>query len=417
MKKFLAVLKFELSNYFKNKSYLLTTGIISALLIVVLCVPSFIDVSGLIPSLGVEDSTQKEEEKETDIEKFAILDTNKTISDINVFKTSFKNSEWQSVNNERELEALVNEGEVKAGFIIKSPTEYSYLVQNTGFTDGYQAQFESILSYVHRQSSIENAGMNFEQVEGIYNTQIKSDVQILGKDSVSNYMYTYILLFVIYMMILIYGQTIAISVTSEKSNRAIEVLVTSTSSNSLIFGKVIAGAIASIMQVGIIMGAGIITYGLNKTAWNGILDNVFNIPTNMIIAFALFGVVGYLFYSFMFGALGALVSKTEDVSKSVGPVMMIFVAVFLISIMGMTSSDSMLIKVASFVPFSSPMAMLVRIAMGTVATMEIAISFVILAVTTVLTGLGGAKVYRLATLMYGNPIKLKSVFKWFKKEK
>ena len=98
-----------------------------------------------------------------------------------------------------------------------------------------------------------------------------------------------------YMMILLYGQLIAVSVTSEKSNRAIEVLITSASSNSLILGKVIAAALASFLQVGTILASGMITYRLNSRAWNGLLDNIFNIPTNILLTFIFSCLYSYSF--------------------------------------------------------------------------------------------------------------------------
>lgn len=420
MKQFLTVLGFELNNYFKTKGYVITTFLISAIMIIVLSIPSFIDCSKLIPALGRGGDVAAEDvdnKKEEEVENFAIVDNKNIIKDKSSLNLLFPNSNWQVLNNESEIEKLINNDEVEAGFVVNSITDYSYLVKNTDFTDMNQMTFNSILSNINKKDYAEKAGLNFEEIEAVYNTPIVSEVTILGKDSVSNYMYTYGLLFIIYMMILMYGQLIAMSVTAEKSNRAIEVLVTSTGSNSLIFGKVIAGAVASFIQVGTIMASGIIGYAVNKNAWNGLLDNVFNIPTNMLVAFALFGITGYLFYAFIFGALGALVSKTEDIGSSVGPITMIFVVVFFISMFGMTNSDSPLIKVASYIPFSSCMAMIVRVAMGTVSNIEIIISYVILVGSTVIVGLGGAKVYRLATLMYGNPIKLKNALKWFKKEK
>ena len=70
-----------------------------------------------------------------------------------------------------------------------------------------------------------------------------------------NYAYTYIMIMVLYFLLIFYGQMIATSVTSEKSNRAIEILVTSVDSNSLIFGKVFAGAIAGLIQCVLILGS------------------------------------------------------------------------------------------------------------------------------------------------------------------
>ena len=277
--------------------------------------------------------------------------------------------------------------------------------------------FENILTTLNQKSYADTNNLNFDELQSIINSPVESDVTVLGEDKASNFFYVYILIFALYMLILLYGQLIAVSVTSEKSNRAIEVLITSASSNSLIFGKVLAASISIFIQVGIILTSGLVTYSINRNAWNGLLDSVFNIPSNLLITFALFGGIGFLFYAFIFGALGALVSKTEEISSSIGPITMIFVVVFFISMFGLSNSDSPLIKIASFIPFSSCMTMLIRVAMGTVANIEIIISFIILAISTILIALGAAKIYRLGTLMYGNPIKLTNALKLMKKNK
>lgn len=421
MKQFFNVLSFELSNYFKNKGYLITTILISILLIVGLSLPSFFDMSKLIPQLSSNNSEIIENSEEGDESKdktsYIIMDTNNIISNKSILETAFPNSTWTIVNSKDEAENLIKSGDAKVGFIVESLNKYSYLVDNSGFTDTNQMIFENILSTLNQIEYAQNNNLNIDELQSVINIPFESEISILGKDSASNFFYVYIFVFAMYMMILLYGQLIAVSVTSEKSNRAIEVLVTSANSNSLIFGKVIGAALASFLQVAIILGSGMITYTLNSKAWNGLLDGVFKVPSNILLTFIIFGSIGYLFYSFIFGALGALVSKTEDISSSIGPVTMIFVVVFFISMFGLTNSDSLLIKIASFIPFSSSMTMLIRVALGTVSNIEVIISFIILLLSTILTALGAAKIYRLGTLMYGNPIKLKNALKWFKKEK
>lgn len=421
MKQFFNVLSFELSNYFKNKGYLITTILISILLILGLSLPSLFDMSKLIPQLSSNNSEITENIEEINESKdktnYVIMDTNNIISDKSVLETAFPNSNWTIVNSKDEAENLIKSGDAKAGFIVESLNKYSYLVDNSGFTDTNQIIFENILSTLNQIEYAENNNLNIDELQSVINIPFESEISILGKDSASNFFYVYIFIFAMYMMILLYGQLIAVSVTSEKSNRAIEVLVTSASSNSLIFGKVIGAALSSFLQVAIILGSGMISYTLNSKAWNGLLDGVFKIPSNILLTFIIFGSIGYLFYSFIFGALGALVSKTEDISSSIGPITMIFVIVFLISMFGLTNSDSLLIKIASFIPFSSSMTMLIRVALGTVSNIEIIISFIILLLSTILIAIGAAKIYRLGTLMYGNPIKLKNALKWFKKEK
>lgn len=422
MKQFLTVLKFELSNYFKKKSFIISTVIIALVMVVGLSIPNFIDMSSILPTAD-ENKTNVEEiadENETNVEdqtNFAIYDKNNIIPNKEILNAYFPNSNWKVVKNQSELNKLVENEDVEAGFNIDSLTKYDYVVQNTKFDDENKSIFDEVLKNIYREKQITSKGMDFKKVDKIYNTQIVSNVEILGKDSANNYFYAYILIFIIYMMIIMYGQLIAMGITAEKSNRAIEVLVTSTNTNNLIFGKVIAGAIASIAQVGIIMSSTFIAYKANSEVWNGMLDNVFKIPSELLATFAIFGILGYLFYSFIYGALGALVSKTEDIGTSVGPITMIFVIVFFISIFGLTNGDSIVLKVCSYIPFASPMTMIVRVATGAVTSAEFIVSALILIVSTVLAGMGGAKIYRMATLMYGNPIKLRNALKWIKSER
>lgn len=420
MKQFLNVLSFELSNYFKNKGYMITTILFSILLIIGLSLPSFFNMSKLIPQLD-QNSTESiesvEEISEEDKKSFVIIDNNNIFENLDILESAFLNSKWTKVTSLDEAEELIKLENVEAGFSVDSLTKYSYLVNNSGFTDTNQMIFENLLSSLGQQVYANEHNLNINDLQSVIHPSFDSDVTILGKDSANNFFYVYIFIFAMYMMILLYGQLIAVAVTSEKSNRAIEVLVTSANSNSLIFGKVIAAALASFIQVGVILASGMITYSLNSKSWNGLLDGIFKIPSNILLTFIIFGGLGYFFYSFIFGALGALVSKTEDISSSIGPITMIFVIVFFISMFGLSNSDSLLIKIASFIPFSSSMTMLIRVAMGTVSNFEIVISFIILLASTILTALASAKIYRLGTLMYGNPIKLRNALKWFKKEK
>ena len=149
---------------------------------------------------------------------------------------------------------------------------------------------------------------------------------------------------------------------------------------------------------------------------NHMLDIAFNIPLQTLLTFLVFGSLGYIFYSFIFGALGALVSKVEDINTSSMPITMIFMAAFFVTFYGMFDIEGIVIKIASYVPFSSFMAMFVRVSMSTVSTLEVLLSLAVLVISTVLMGVLGAKIYRRGTLMYGNPIKFFKALKMIKKK-
>ena len=163
------------------------------------------------------------------------------------------------------------------------------------------------------------------------------------------------------------------------------------------------------------IGAILMSYRLNRGVWGSSLDVFLQIPPEVLLVFAFFGLGGYLFYAFLYGAVGALSSKTEDISKTSGGVMMLITIVYIFSLTQLEQVDGMIIKILSFLPVSSYSTMFARIAMGTVSTWEIIVSFVILLVSIIGTGFIGAKIYRMGTLRYGNPIKFTTALKGIRK--
>lgn len=404
MKQFLTVLKFELNNYFKNKSFVLTTILLMVLAIGIIGIP------GIILSKDIGSGSDGGKKAET--ESVALYDVNGSIEDPDSFATAMgMNIDWIECTDRSQLEEAVNDGDAEAGFVVEDLLHYTYVVENRSMTDTLEQAFSQAAATAYRSQILEEQGINAAEIETLYQTQPEYETQILGKDSAGNYAYTYILIMVLYFLLIFYGQMIATSVTSEKSNRAIEILVTSVDSNSLIFGKVFAGAIAGLIQCVLILGSAVGAYQIFRDSWGGLLDSIFQIPVPVWVTFAVFGMMGYLLYAFCFGMLGALVSKTEDISKASMPVTMIYLVSFFIAIYGMNDSDGILMRVASFVPFTSNNAMLIRVTMGSVETWEIIISGVILAASCVIAGILAAKIFRFGTLMYGNPIKFSTALK------
>lgn len=397
---------------------MVTTIILAAVIAGVIIVPTLIP--GLLDDFnggGTKENTeqvQQEEEAESDAgtydEDLPIYGIVADPEEKELFALYPAN--WTVFEDADSLKRAVESGEIKAGFIVNSETDITYVVNNLGLGDNNViSSFEQILAGNWKQKYLLEKGLTPEEIMESESANITITPEILGKNSVNNYWYTYVLVFVVYFLILFYGQMIAVSVTTEKSNRAIEILVTSVNPNSLIFGKVLAGALAGIIQTVIILGSGFAAYSAVGKAWGGILDMLFDIPVKVLVSFAVFGILSYLLYAFIFGMLGALVSKTEDISKSATPVTLIYVVSFLIAVMGLTASDSMMIKVASFIPFTSGNAMFIRISMGSVALWEIILSLVILGGTCIFTGVLAAKLFRFGTLHYGNPIKISKALK------
>lgn len=420
MKQFLTVLRFELNNYFRNKSFVVTTFILALVIAAVVIVPTMIpgllgddeeSDAGNSDEIILEEEIDIEAEDEAELELLGLCLKEDAGLDAETVKTIYP-ADWTTYEDEKEMKEAVQLGELDAGFTIQSPTEIVYVVNDLSMYDYLGEMFSQTLAECYKQQYLIDKGLTPEEIAESESFYVNVTNEVLGKDSEQNYWYTYVLVFVVYFLIIFYGQMIATSVTTEKSNRAIEILVTSVNSNSLICGKVLAGAIAGVLQAGIILGSGFVSYSFVKDAWGGMLDFLFDIPANVLVVYAVFAVLSYLLYAFIFGMLGALVSKTEDISKSASPVMMIYIVSFMIAIFGMTSdSNNIVMKAASYIPFTSGNAMFVRVAMGSVPTWEVIVSGVILAISCVIAGILAAKIFRYGTLHYGNPIKLKTALK------
>ena len=419
MKQFLAVLSYELKGHFNNKVYKLSTLIISLILIIGLSVPSINNIiKGSNSTNNIEPDISSNQLLPNN-ENYLLVDQNSYLSE-DLLKSFCNECQITSVVSQEIAEELLIEkdSEYAGAIIIISELEYKYIVNNQSFSltsnSENQVQFviETILNYQYQNTQFELLNIDFNKVQEIANTSIIGETIVLGKNAIDSYWSTYILLFALYTLVLLYGQNIAVSVASEKSNRAIEVLVTSASSSALIFGKVIAGAIAGITQFGIIVISSVVAYRFNQSAWNGALDMLFEIPGNVLLIFAVFGTLGYLLYSFIYGALGALVQKSEEVNSSTIPITILYLISFVATFQGFSNGgEGMLIKIASYVPFSSFMAMFIRTSIGSVSLIEIIISLLILIVTIGFIGFIAAKIYRMGTLMYGNKIKLHTILK------
>ena len=216
------------------------------------------------------------------------------------------------------------------------------------------------------------------------------------------------------MVILLYGQMGATNVATEKSSRAMELLVTSAKPTSMMFGKVLASCIAGFSQLVLVFGTAILLYNINKDSLsNPLITSIFDIPVELFIYLIVFFVLGFLIYAFMFGAVGSTASKLEDINTAVMPITYLFIIAFMVVMFSMASGeiDNTLMRVCSYIPFTSPMAMFTRICMSSVAWYEIAISIAILVGSTIGIGILSAKIYRVGVLLYGRPPKIGTIIK------
>lgn len=407
MKKLWNVYCFELGNYFKSKSYVLSTILICVLVVASITIPSML-------SPKESGSGGEGEESSAIAETIAIYDSEGIISDELIL--SYGKTDIKRMKSEDEIKKAVASEEVEVGFVIRSAQEFDYYVYNKTIYDMAGEVFCDLMETAAKTKYCEEKQIDYKELARLDSENIVCHENVLGKDSENNYWYSYILVILVFMVIVMYGMMIATNVANEKSNRTVEILVTSTPTTSLLFGKVFAGATAILFQLGLIFSSLLGAYQLNKDGLGGMLDMFLDIPTGVLVSFGVFGIGGFLIYAFMYGALGALVSKIEDLNKSAGTAQMIVMLVYFLVLFQMQEPDGIVMKVLSFLPISSYSAMFIRIAMGTVSTWEIILAAVLLYASVVGMGFVAAKIFRNSTLRYGNPIKLSNAIKGLRSE-
>lgn len=407
MKQFRTILNFELKSYFKNKVFV---GITIALVVLIVAVMFFPNIMTFFKS---DDGSEQPEER---LVMLIAADSQAQAEAMQAaFAEAFADYDVRIAQGADEAKQKVSQGEAECAFVITGQTSYTYYVENLGLYDEKTVIADEILKNAYRVGAMVESGVAPEQAGQILSMQISHEVESLGKDQMQNYFYTYIMVFALYMVILLYGQMVATNVASEKSSRAMEVLITSAKPTAMMFGKVIASCIAGFIQLLCIFGTALLCFRLNQAQWadNPIICSIFNMPPELLGYMLVFFLLGFFIYAFLYGAVGSTASKLEDTNTSVMPITMLFIVAFMVVVFSMSSGniDNIWMKLCSYIPLTSPMAMFARIAMSTVPAYEIAISIAILIGSVIGIGVLAAKIYRVGVLLYGTPPKLSSILK------
>lgn len=408
MKQFGKILKFELKNYIQNKIFVGVTIFLVCAIAVVMFLPR-------IAGLFQEDEADA---GAAELPVMLVMANSEEQADIvkEYFSVAFPNYAVKTTADGLDaVKAQITDGQAACAFVMTDATTYTYYVNDRSMYDQNMETANAVLQNVYRVNAMIASGMTVEQAGEVMNIQISGTAENLGKDQAQNFFYTYIMIFALYMVILLYGQMVTTNVATEKSSRAMELLITSAKPTSMMFGKVLASCIAGLVQLVLVFGSAFLFYNLNKSAWgeNAIIRSLFDIPPELLIYMLVFFVLGFLIYAFLFGAIGSTATKLEDINTSTMPLMFLFIFAFLVVMLSMTSGsvDSTLMTVCSYIPFTSPMAMFTRIAMSTVPWYEIAVSIAILIGSTAGVGVLSAKIYRAGVLMYGTTPNLRAIIK------
>ena len=249
--------------------------------------------------------------------------------------------------------------------------------------------------------------------------------------------------YLLFMFIIIYGNMIMRSLIEEKTNRIIEVIISSVKPLQLMLGKIIGTTLAGITQFTVwLLFGGVLVLGISmfldidllgqqplqqelgaqllagqksKVLAQEVILAFFNLPIlNLVLAFVVFFISGYLLYSSIYAAIGAAVDSETDTQQFILPVLMpLILSVYIGFFTVIENPHGTISTVFSFIPFTSPVVMLMRIPFGVPIWQQI-IALTLLIITFLVMVWFAAKVYRVGILMYGKKPTYKDLVKWIK---
>lgn len=424
MNKMSTVIGFTFINKVKTKSFIVTTLILALLVSIGLNIPYFIDKFtgdvGATAKIGLVSGNQPEIVES--LKSYGAKQTGNTYTFVNY-----------DVADDATLKKDIEDGKIDGYLNFNQGTEgafpeVSYISSKESMDASVQASLQAALQSVKTQY-ITKGSLTAEQV-----AEINMPVQIEtikaqdneqgaagtaeGEKAANpiNYIVVYLLIILFFMTNMMTGNMIAAEVTAEKSSRIMEILITSVSPLAQMFGKIIGMFFVGLIQI-VIFGV-VVAVNISLPHNAGILSDfnldISQISVQVLVLGLVFYILGYFLYATLFAAIGSLVSRTEELGQAIMPITMLSLATFYVGIFSIGTPNSMLLKVCTYIPFVSPVSMLVRIGLGDIAVWEIAVSLTILVISILVFGWLSAKIYRTGVLLYGKRPSFKELRKAMK---
>jgi len=337
-----------------------------------------------------------------------------------------------------DLAALKGMGDSLAGEVGRKAINGFLLVTDETFTDG-RAEYRgsnvsSQVDMAMLQRSVEQAVLTVRLERVGVNPRLVTEARIpIGLKTINirggkitdqsgqaAFFLAYVMWFVLYVALIVYGQLVAGAVVEEKSSRIIEVLVSSLRPFQLLAGKVVGVGAVGLFQL--LIWAGMAKVLIDKQVFflrlfgiqlpGGQAFGLPEVPLATVAILLLYFVLGFFLYASMFAAIGAMSSSEADVRQAQQPIVMLIVIPALLAFGALNDPDGSVALILTLVPFSSPIAMPIRWSVSAVPLGQLAASVGLLLVTMLGVTWVAARIYRVGILMYGKRPGLRELVRW-----
>ena len=403
------VAKFTIKDMVKRKSFIISNLIILLFIVIGFNIPNIIklftneDSSTAGTNMLIVDSENIFENTLTNLNEID-LGYNFTITNENL---SFE-----------DIKTKVENAEIDEAMIISNKDNQiniEYIVKNLTMIEAVPESIVNTLSSLYTNLQISKLGLTPEQIQSMSPNFTFEMKQTENQEVQGNPIAIMLISIVLFYAIYFCAYQVSSSITTEKTSKIIETLVTSTTPKTIVLGKTIGIGIVGIIQIVAIIATALISNALFLE--EGLLDGIIdfsNITPFLGFITLVYFIFGYAVYALLYALTGSTVSKPEDVQSANGPVAIIAVIGFYLSYFTMMNPTSELNQVAAILPISSPFCMPFRVMMGIATTSEIFISIAVLAITIFIVAKISIKIYSQAILNYGSKISLKDALQMYK---
>lgn len=409
MKDLFLVASFTFKDLVKRKSFIISNIIILLIIVLGFNVPGIIkNISSGDENFGKDKITIVDNENiyEGSLEALVNQDLGYQIEvskeqiSIEELKEKIKNGDMEEA-----LYIETKEGMINIQYVIESESLGTYVPQ----------ELIMILQSTYQNLQISKLGVTNEQL-AVINIPFNSELVQVEESKTGNSILPMMLLsIVLFYAIYFFAYQVSSSITTEKTSKIIETLVTSTSPKTIVIGKTIGIGLAGVLQTIVTVIVALISAKLflDSELIDMILSSI-NLTGTVALVTIVYYILGYSLFALLYALTGSTVAKPEDVQSANGPVAILAVIGFYLSYFTMMNPASSLNKIAALIPISSPFCMPFRVMMGLATTSEILISLAILVITILLVAKISIKIYSSAILNYGSKINLKDMFRMYK---
>ena len=403
MKDLFTVTKFTMKDMLQRKSFIITTIIFLIMIVIGFNIPNFMKMLN----------------KDSDVNKIEIIDSGNvfegTLESLKKLDTGYE-IQILSEDYEKIKEKIENE-EIDSAIIVEKQDEnikIRYIVKSATMMSGVPENIISTLNTLYTNIQINKLGLTEEQLKSI-TPNFEFALEQTDEEASGNVYAMMLLSLVLFYAIYFCAYQVSSSITTEKTSKIIETLVTSTSPKTIVLGKTLGIGIVGLLQMILLVGTALISA---KTFLEpGTLDSIIDVskitPYLGIITIIYF-IFGYFEYALLYALTGSTVSKPEDIQSANGPVAILAVIGFYLSYFTMMNPASELNVFASMFPISLPFCMPFRIMMGLAKPTDVIISIVILLITGIIIAKIAIKIYSNAILNYGTKMSFNDIVKMYK---